>query len=155
MIKEQKKSLLRRRKIYTLIAALLVIVLIPTLITITYLSRHKNFEDIDGTAYKIKYVDGIYEMYDTNGNALEYDEELRLQVSAGEMYRFYITDAGTVVKLDTETGTAEIFAVVDDLDTMESEQLGFNARLLIYPKIEKARIRSIEVVNDKGAYTFH
>ena len=155
MIKEQKKSLLRRRKIYTIIAALLVIVLIPTLITITYLSRHKSFEDIDGTMYKIKYVDGIYEMYDQDGIPLEYDEQLRLQVSAGEMYRFYITKAGTVVKLDIETGEAVIFAVVDDLSTVESEQLGYNANLLIYPKIEKARIRSIEVVNDKGAYTFY
>lgn len=155
MIKEQKKSLLRRRKIYTIIAAVLVIVLIPTLITITYLSRHKNFEDIDGTVYKIKYVDGIYEMYDKDGNPLEYDESLRLQVSAGEMYRFYITKAGTVVKLDIETGTAEIFAVVDDLNTVESEQLGYNANLLIFPKVEKARIRSIEVVNDKGSYTFY
>ena len=61
MIKEQKKSLLRRRKIYTIVAALLVIVLIPTLITITYLSRNKSFEDIDGTAYKIKYSGGVYE----------------------------------------------------------------------------------------------
>ncbi len=155
MIKEQKKSLLRRRKIYTLIAALLVIVLIPTLITITYFVRNKTFEDVDGTAYKIKYADGIYEMYDTSGTPLDYDEELRLQVSAGEMYRFYITDAGSVIKLDIETGSAEIFAVVDDLSTVESEELGFNAKLLIYPRVEKASIRSIEVVNDKGAYTFH
>lgn len=155
MIKEQKKSLLRRRKIYTIVAALLVIVLIPTLITITYLSRNKSFEDIDGTAYKIKYSGGVYQMYDKDGTPLEYDEEFRIQVSAGEMYRFYITDAGTVVKVDIETGEAEIFAVVDDLDTVESEQLGYNAHLLIYPKIEKARIRSIEVVNDLGAYTFY
>jgi len=155
MIKEQKKSLLRRRKIYTIIAALLVIVLIPTLITITYLSKNKTFEDIDGTTYKIKYDDGIYQMYSPNGDPLEYDEELRLQVSAGEMYRFYITDAGSVIKLNIESGEAEIFAVVDDLNTVESEQLGYNANLLIYPRVEKARIRSIEVVNDKGAYTFY
>lgn len=155
MITQQKKSLLRRRKIYTIIAAALVILLIPTLITITYLSRHKTFEDIDGTVYKIKYVDGIYEMYDKDGNPLEYDEQLRLQVSAGDMYRFYITKAGTVVKLDIETGDATIFAVVDDLNTVDSEQLGYNANLLIYPRVEKARIRSIEVVNDKGSYTFY
>ena len=155
MIKEQKKSLLRRRKIYTVIALLLVIVLIPTLITITYLSKHKNFEDIDGTAYKIKYVNGMYAMYDTDGNILAHDEALRLQVSAGEMYRFYVTDAGTIIKLDIETGEAVIFAVVDDLNTVESEQIGYNANLLIYPRVEKARIRSIEVINDKGSYTFH
>ena len=71
MIKEQKKSLLRRRKIYTIVAALLVIVLIPTLITITYLSRNKSFEDIDGTAYKIKYSGGVYQMYDKDGTPLE------------------------------------------------------------------------------------
>lgn len=155
MIKEQKKSLLRRRKIYTLIAAVLVIVLIPTLITITYLSRNKSFEDIDGTLYKIKYSDGVYAMYDADGNALRPDEEFRIQVSAGEMYKFYETYSGTIVKLDTETGEAEIFAVVDDLNTVGSEQIGYNGHLLIYKKIEKARIRSIEVVNDLGSYTFY
>ena len=138
-----------------IIALLLVIVLIPTLITITYLSKHKSFEDVDGTMYKIKYVNGMYTMYDTDGNVLEYDETLRAQVSAGDMYRFYITKAGTVVKVNIETGEAEIFAVVDDLNTVDSEQIGFGANLLIYPKIEKARIRSIEVVNDKGSYTFY
>ncbi len=153
MIKEQKKSLLRRRKIYTLIAALLVIVLIPTLITITYLSKNKNFEDpVDNVIYKIKYKDGVYAMYDKDGTHLDYDEALRAQVSAGEMFRFYVTSSGTIVKINIEDGTHEIYAVVD---TADGEALGFDSRILIFPRIQKDNIRSIEVENSKGSFTFY
>ena len=153
MIKEQKKSLLRRRKIYTLIAALLVIVLIPTLITITYLSKNKNFEDpADSAIYKIKYKDGVYAMYDKDGTPLEFDEALRAQVSAGEMFRFYVTSSGTIVKVNIEDGSYEVYAVVD---TVDGEALGFDSRILIFPRIQKANIRSIEVENSEGSFTFY
>ena len=153
MIKEQKKSLLRRRKIYTIIAALLVIVLIPALITITYLSKNKSFEDpADNVIYKIKYKDGAYAMYDKNGTPLEFDEALRAQVSAGEMFRFYVTSSGTIVKVNIEDGTHEVYAVVD---TVDGEALGFDSRILIFPRIQKADIRSIDVENSKGSFTFY
>ena len=142
MIEKQKSTLLRRRKIAIIAVSAFILLLIPTLIFVNYMVKTEVFYDVDDTKYIIKYKDGSYSIYDTKGFELDIDSE----------YGYYITESGTLIELDPETGEYEIIAVVD---TEGNEVVGFNSRILIFPHTEKKNIRSLEVVNSNGSFTFH
>ena len=141
MIEKQKSTLLKRRKIAIIAISAFIVLLIPTLIFVNYFVKTETIYDVDDTKYIIKYKDGSYSIYDTDGIELDVDDE----------YGYYVTASGTLIDLDSETGEYEIVAIVD---TEGTEEVGHNSRILMFPNIEKKNIRSIEVVNDEGSFTF-
>ena len=143
MIRERKDKLMKRRKIAIVVSALLVAILIPVFIIVYDFATSVPFEDVDGTKYLIKYKNGVFAMYDKDGDKLKTESE----------YGFYITDIGTLVKVDGETGEFQVIAVLDT-EYNERFELG-SGRLLVFPHIEAEQIRSIEVVNSEGSFTFH
>ncbi len=142
MIEKQKATLMKRRKIAIVVSVTLVAILIPVLVFSIILSRTTPFYDVDETKYVIKYKDGEYALYDMDGNKVKVDGQ----------YGYYVTDLGTLVELDNETGTYEIIAVVE---AEGMEEYGANYRIMMFPNVEKKNIRSLEVVNSEGSFTFH
>ncbi len=134
---------MKRRKIAIIVSAVLVALLIPVLIIVNDIATRIPFYDADGTKYFIKYKNKTFAMYDTDGVKLSTESE----------YGFYITDIGTLVKVDEESGEFEVIAVLDT-EYSEEFELG-SGRLLIFPHIDAEHIRSIEVVNSEGSFTFH
>ena len=131
------KSLMRRRVIAIIATVLATIILIGTLVWVLDYVKTTTFVDVDGSKYYIRYRDKSYAMYDTS-------KKHKLDTDSEKGY--YITDAGTLVEVDAETGEYTVQAVVD---TEGNEVVGFNSRLLLFPHIEKKNIRSLEVHNDK------
>lgn len=142
MIEKQKATLMKRRKIAIAVTVCLVAVLIPVLIFSIILARTAPFYDVDETKYMIRYKDGAYALYDMDGNKLKVDGQ----------YGYYVTDLGTLVELNSETGAYEIIAIVEPEGM---EEFGVNYRIMMFPNVEKKNIRSIEVVNSEGSFTFH
>lgn len=142
-IKEQKTrmTLMKRRVRALVIACASVVVLVAAYIVVNHFVKITPFVDVDDTKYYIKYKSGSYALYDTDGAKLNVDDE----------YGYYITSAGTLVELDAETGKYEIVAVVD---TEGNEVVGTNNRILMFPHIEKKNMRSLEVHNSYGTFTF-
>ena len=99
----------------------------------------------DNTEYYIIYKDKTYALYDT-------DKKTKRPTDA--QYGYYITKAQTLIEVDAETGEYEIQAVLEDRNTEGNEVVGFNFRRLLFPHIEKANIRSLEVHTEAGTYTF-
>ena len=137
---KKSKSLMKRRVRAIVISAVAILLLAIALYFVLDFVATYTYEEGDVTYY-IRKRDGVYAMYDADGNLLDTDDE----------YGYYITAKGTLIKLDPETGEYEIIAIVD---TEGNEVVGFNSRLLLFPHIEKKNILSIDVHNEHGDYTF-
>lgn len=132
---------MKRRVIAIIISAVLIAILVPTLIFVSYFVNVKPFYDVDETKYLIKRSGEEYALYTEDGEILDYDT----------IYSCYVTDIGTLVEIDAETGDYNIIAAVD---TEGLEELGFNKRIMLFPRIVKEKIRSIQMTNNSGSYTF-
>ena len=132
---------MKRRLIAMIVSFALIAILIPSVILVAYFVTVKPYDDVDGTRYLIKLSDGEYALYTKSGEILEYDT----------LYSCYVTSAGTLVKVDANTGASEVIAAVD---TVGLEEVGFNTRILLFPRVKKENIRSIEMTNSSGTYTF-
>ncbi len=133
---------MKRRKIAIIVTSALIVLLIPAIIFAYVASTTQVFIDSDGTKYLIRYKDGVYAMYTTDGEKLEVEGE----------FGYYVTKAGTLIELDSESGSYEIAAIVD---TEDNEEVSANSRILMFPKKGKEDIRSLTVYNDTGSFTFH
>ncbi len=138
---KKQKTLMRRRKTAIILSSVLVLVLVAALVIVMDFARTFTFEDVDGSSYYIRKRSGAYAMYDAERETVPFDEE----------YSCYVTAAGTMVKVDAETGAWEIFAVVD---TEGYEVVGTSSRLLLFPRVQKEDLLSLEVHNAHGTYTF-
>ena len=148
---EKKKLSSYKKQKYALIAlsavaVALVIVwaVVAQLISIytltdTYVKDGKEYTDY----YKIKRVDGIYKLFDTDGN---------LMPTNGIDDDVFIADrgSGNQYKIDAETGEYKLKAVIipDDMEAVQG------TTLLLYPQISSANVYSIEVKNTDGTYKF-
>lgn len=132
---------MKRRTTAIVISAIAVIALVIALIFVLDYVKTLTFDDVDGQTYYIRKRDGSYSMYDGD----------RVKLNTDAQYGYYITDIGTLVKVDAETGEYEVIAVVD---TEGNEVVGYNSRLLLFPHIEKKNILSLKVHNAHGEYTF-
>ncbi len=142
-------SMMRKRIIAIVAAALAIVILGVTLAGVLQYVDTMVFVDVDETKYyarKVKNEDGNSEY------RLFADWMKKRQLQKEEAYGCYVTDAGTLVKLDAETGEASVYAVVE---TSGNEALGFGDRVLIFPHTEKKNILSLEVNNEHGSFTFH
>lgn len=138
---KKQKTLMRRRRTAIILSAALVLILAIALIFVMDFARTLTFEDVDGNTYYIRKKDGTFAMYDKDRAALPFDEQ----------YSCYVTPAGSMIKVDAETGEWEIFAVVD---TEGYEVLGAGTHVLLFPHVQKADILSLEVHNSHGSFSF-
>lgn len=126
-----------------IVAAVAVVALIITLVAVLdYVNGDPVKDPADGTVYYVREKDDVYALYDTDRKTVMPTEE---------QYGYYVTHAGSLVDVDSETGEWEIKAVVD---TEGNEELGFNQRVLMFPHLQKADILQIDVHNTEGEFTF-
>ena len=141
MIIEKQKAratLLGRRKRAIIILALSFIVLLGACITINYFVRFVPFVDVDGTEYRIIRKAGKFALYDMDGNKLEPEDE----------YSYFVTQAGTLVDVNVDTGKTQVVAVVD---TEYGESNDERNNLLIFPKVSRNELSSLESTTRKEA----
>ncbi len=145
----QRRSMLKKQRIAIVLMAVAIALLIVGLIAVNYLVQIYVFPDVDGTEYHIKKIDGVYSLCYKNGDMLDRNEE-----------GYYLTDLGTQVKIDGETGQYTVYAVID-LEGTEEE--GYAQRVLMFKQLtydasstkDSSRvIASIEIHNEYGSYTF-
>ena len=144
MIVEKQKAratLLARRRRAIIILSAVALVLIAAAITVNYFVRSTPFTDVDGTQYYVIRKAGKFGLYDAKGNKLEAPDE----------YSYFVTAAGTLVDVDADTGKTQIIAQVD---TEDGEANSDRNQLLLFPKLGRNEISSIEVSNSNGSFTF-
>ena len=137
--REQRKasSLLRRRKIGILVSLVIVVILAVVLAVVyNYVNTVTPYYDVDDTEYHLKQVDGLYYMYDKEGNLLPRDNE----------FGYYRTKAGTLLLLDATTGEIKERVIPDFYDPTLSETVD-HQKILIFPNIEGKDISEIYISN--------
>ena len=158
---EKSRSVYKKQKIAVLVLSIVAVALIIALLIVNQIvAVAHRFEDeytINGISYSdtyvIKRVDGIYAMYDKDGNICEINpnEGNTAGTTSGET--IYIAGgSGNQYIVNDETGEYRKFAVVD---YGEGEEIGFGQRILIIPHIKQANVYSIKVENQHGTYTFY
>jgi hypothetical protein len=63
-----------------------------------------------------------------------------------------VTELGTEVKVDPDTGINTVYSVID---TVDGEEVGVSDRIQMFKQIKQADIDKIEVHNAHGAFTFY
>ncbi len=139
----KKKASLKRQKVIIAAAVALAVLVIIGLCVVTYLVNRTSLEDVDGTVYKIIKTGDTYVLCDA--------DEIPLPMTEDKKY--YVTDAGSQIKLNAATGQASIYAYVD---TVGKEVVGnvVTSRILAFPQVERKRMARIEVHNQHGSYAF-
>ncbi len=140
---KKRSTLARRRKVAIIAAAIAVAVLAVALaLVLDYVNGDPVEDPADGKVYYVREKDDVYSLYDTDKKTVMPTEE---------QYGYYVTHAGTLVDVDSETGEWEIRAVVD---TEGSEELGHNQRVLMFHHLQKADMLQLDVHNSEGDFTF-
>lgn len=143
------KNMLKRQRIAVALMIAAVILLAVALIAVNYIVDIYSYEDLDGSQYYIKKINGIYKLCYKDGEALPTNSE-----------GYFRTDAGNLVQINSSTGEWSRYAVVD---TAETEEKYYSTYVLMYQamsydassmKDKSAIITSIEVHNEHGSYTF-
>ncbi len=148
MIQAKKKgSLMRRRMIASILAIVAVLVLIVAMVIVQNFVKVTPWDDVDGTRYYVRQTDGVYGLYDENKVILTIESD----------YGYYVTQAGTLVDIDPDTGEINEIIPVDDVFSAQgNENFHKNThRILIFPHLQEDKILSIEVHNEHGGFTFH
>ena len=147
----KKVSMIKKQKIAIAVLAVLTVVLIATLLIVNHAVTIYTLTDtyfVDGVEYNDKYVvkkkDGVYGLYDKDGNAMEKNQD----------GSFIAAQSGNQYSIDAESGEWELYAVVD-YDSEGGETLGFSDRIMIFPQITQKNTYSIEVTNEYGTYRFY
>ncbi len=143
------RNMLKRQRIAVALMICAVILLAVALIAVNYIVDIYVYEDLDGSEYYIKKINGIYKLCYKDGEVLPTNSE-----------GYYRTDEGNLVQINSATGEWSRYAVVD---TAYTEQKYYSTYVLMYKamtydamstKDESAVIGSIEVHNAHGSYTF-
>ena len=139
----KKKASIKRQKFIIAVSVVLAALVIAGLCVVAYLVNRTNLEDVDGTVYKIIKKGDVYVLCD--------EDELQLPLT--EDGKYYVTAAGSQIKLDAATGQASIYAYVD---TVGKEVVGnvVTARILAFPQVERKEMVRLEVHNEHGTYAF-
>lgn len=139
---KKKKAAIKRQNVIIAVSAVLALLLVAGLFVVMHFVNRTNLEDVDGKIYKIINKNGVYILCDKDETPLPMTDD----------GKYYVTSAGSQIKLDASTGTASIYAYVD---TVGKELVGniVTSRILAFPKVEKANMSRIEVHNDHGGFT--
>ena len=142
-----KKSSYKNQKRAVIALLIAVALLVAAFVVVQTVVDIYRYDDFDGTAYTIKKDDGIYGLY-RDGAKCDINDD-----------GYYVTTLGTQLKIDPETGTYEIYAVVD---TTGTEEVGVNQRVLMFKQLtydqsstsDASRIiQSIAIHNEYGNFT--
>lgn len=149
-----KNPSFRRQRNAVVILAAVALLLVGLLVTVKYLVRiYIPLTDVyyteDGErhedSYYIRKIDGVYALYDADGNPMERAD--------GKEDIFIAKGSGNQYQIDRDTGEASTYARVIT-ETEENEAISYSRYLLLYPQIQQTNVYSIEVTNTEGSYTF-
>ena len=141
------KSSLRTQKRAIAVLVVLAMVLAAALGVVSVIVDIYEYEDYDGVEYTIKKKKGEYGLY-RDGVICDVNKD-----------GYYLTELGTQLSVNPETGEYEIYAVVD---TEGTEVIGAQRRVLMFKQLtydqsstkDASRvIQSIEVHNQQGDMT--
>ena len=138
---KKKKSSYRLQKAVLIALIATIVVLSVALVAVNYLVSIIPYTDYNGEQYRAKKSDGIYSLYDEDGIEVPKNSD-----------GYYLTDLGTQLSVDPDTGAITEYAVVD---TEGREAVGANSRILMFAQIRQADIDKIEVENRYGSFTFY
>lgn len=148
----KKRNMLKKQRMAIIFIAAALVLLAVALCVVAYVVDIYVFEDVDGTEYHVKRIDGKYALCYKSGEVCDISED------SGKTY--YQTSLGTLVEVDAKDGTTSIYATVH---VEGSEVRDFGEYVLLYKRLtydknstnDKSRvIASIEVHNSNGSYTF-
>lgn len=148
-IRVKRRNAQKRQKIAIVSMILVIALLVIALAVVMYWAEIFTYEDVDGSEYYVKRVDGSYALCYKSGEVLDRNQD-----------GLYQTDAGTLVLVDVVKGTCTRYAVVDTEDT---EVVEYNQYVLMFKQLtydnystkdQSKIIKSIEVHNDHGEFTF-
>ena len=148
----KQRNMLKKQRLAIILVTAAVLLLAILLAVVCYVVDIYVFEDVDGTEYYLKPIDGKYALHHKGGEVCDITEH------SGKKY--YQTKLGTLVSVDEESGKAEIYAIVQTEDT---EVQDFGQYVLLFKHLtydedstkDMSRvIASIEVHNAKGTYKF-
>ena len=147
----KKVTMYKKQKIAVAVLSVVAVVLVATLIAVKYFTSIYGLHDVyfgdDGTKYTEKYyvkkVDGIYALFDKEGNRMEVNS-----------YGYHIAKSGNQYSIDPETGEFSLYAMVD-YDSVGGEVLGYSDRIMMFPQIKQSDTDFIEVTNAHGTYKFY
>ena len=150
-----------RQKIAIVCVTVAVVLLAAALALTLYVTSIYTYDDVDGTVYLVKKVDGVYVLCEKDGDVCQTVDE------GGKTY--YVTALGTMVEVDGESGETSTFAVVH---TEGTEVQDFDVYVLMYKQLtyDKGKevlvydetlgkktsnvIASIRVTNENGSFAF-
>ncbi len=144
----RRRSSAKTQRNWIIALALVIVLQIVAFCVADYYVNLIFFEDSDGTQYRIKQKDGIYVMCDSEGEPLE----LSVSADTAQNLYIYVTDLGTEVKVDPDTGVNTVYSVID---TVDGEEVGVADRIQMFKQIKQADIDSLEIHNGTGSYTFY
>ena len=148
----KRRAMARRQRQLAAIIWMVVAVILLTasFFAVRYVASLYWYEDVDGSLYRIQRKNGQYVLCDAGGNVCDINTD-----------KYYLTDKGTQLSIDPDTGEYTVYAVVE---LEGSEQLRAGKNVLLFPQLTYDKtstnnmervIRSIEVHNEYGTYTFY
>ncbi len=143
--RRRRRSSFKRTATAVIIALSVVVLLAVAFSVVYYFTSRTLFADYDGGKYYIKQRDGVYVLLDENGALVRMNDE-------GD---YYITNYGTLLMVDPETGNHSVVASVIPANGEDLEFKSYTGAfdVLIYPYLQRSEISSIHVVNEKGDFT--
>lgn len=143
--RRRRRSSLKRTATAVIIALSVVALLAIAFAVVHYFTSRTLFADYDGGKYYIKQRDGVYVLLDENGTLVRMNDE-------GD---YYITDYGTLLMIDPESGEYSVVASVIPANGEDLEFKSYSGSfdVLMYPYIQRSEMRSIRIVNEKGDFT--
>ncbi len=143
----RKTTLLHRRKVAIIVFALVFAALAITLsLLYHFFNTVFYFRDYDNTIYYVKRIDGVFGMYDKEGN------ELKKDVPLGTTDELYITPYNTWVQVDPKTGDTVIRGI-PDLHYAEDGEGVTGDTLIVIEYIDESEIEEVSVTNTYGKYS--
>ena len=136
--------------------SLVLVLLVACIILYNYVNNVIIFTDYDTvddagnpkdpTKYYIKKANGIFAMYDGDGNMLPTYSPF----TSGEP--FFQTVFGTLIDVDAETGKYTVKVIPDIPFAADGEHLDSSLLISVFKGIESKNIRTIEVHNQKDSF---
>ena len=148
---DKKRSMLKRQKIAIAVLVAVALVLIVTFVIVSQLVAIYTFVDtytVDGVEYNNKYYikrqDGVYKLFDADGNLMDTNGVLETV--------FIAKGSGNQYRIDPETGEHTLRALVD----AEDGEYTSGTILLMFPQVRSDYLYSITMKNDQGGdYTLY
>ncbi len=148
-----KKNSYATQKRAIIVIAALVVLLTAAFIVAGIVADIYRYTDVDEQVYTIKKYKGDY--------ALFRDGVICDSATEGTI-TYYMTEFGTQLQIDAETGEYVIYAMVDTEDTEQVSLVGKTQRILMFKRLTYDQsstqdiskvIKTIEMHNQHGSYT--